>query len=367
MMKGIKRMRRLFICNTHSQLINALHMTLSIFKDEECDALITDQSNGLEGVYERLRNRENHVFDHVYFIQTKKMCSPQDVKAFLHSLTKTVFSNKQFDVLDLKYDEVIYYNYDFALLSIFDKAKQKNPDVKFSRFEEGVLSYTHEFTYSKLKLIKVCRKLIFKKNIKEDGQTFYCYFPELYTGKRKTIKIPLINDDREELKSILFDCYSYNVESVTDNYKFIFFTSVYDFEGGDPIGEYQTVEKIADIVGKNNILIKKHPRDSRDVYEKNGFNVEQKSSIPWEVMQFKYDLSKLVMLSVNSSAILSSSMLFNNKSEAYFTFGMCDLRGNELARESIRNIQWLLESPIFKKNFPNIQALSDLNQLEKYE
>lgn len=339
-------------------------MSLDMFKKDDSDVLITDQSNELENVYKKLCNRENRVFSHLFFIKTKKMCSPQGVRAFLFSLFNTVSINKEYDVLDLKYDEVIYYNYDFALLSIFDKAKMINSDVKFSRFEEGILSYTHEFTYPKLKIMKLCRRLLLKENVVENGQTFYCYFPEFYAGNRNAVKIPLINEDLEALKSILFDCYNCIDENVVNNYKFIFFTSVYDFEGSAPIGEYRVVEKIAEIVGKSNILIKKHPRDSRDVYEKNGFNVEQKSSIPWEVMQFKYDLSKMVMLTVNSGAILSSSMLFENKSEAYFVFGLCDLHENKLAKESIRNIEQLLASPIFKKNYPNVHTLSDLNQLE---
>lgn len=360
-------MRKLFICNTYSQFINALHMVLSVFKKYDCDVLITDQSLGFESVYEKLCCRENHIFDHIYFKKTKNLCIPHGIKGIADSFLKTVFGNNEFDDLELMYDEVIYYNYDFALLSIFDKISKKNSDVKFSKYEEGVLSYTHEFAYLKLKLVKICRRFIFKKNIIEKGQLFYCYFPEFYTGNKKTIKVPLINEDKNDVKNILFDCFDYKNENGENKYKYIFFTSVYDFEGGKAIGEYQTVEKIAKIIGKQNLLVKKHPRDSRDIYEKNGFNVEQKSSIPWEVMQFKFDLSKMVMLSVNSGAILSSSMLFENKSRAYFIFDMCDLQGNLLAQESIYNIEQLVGSLIFKKNYPNIQILSDLKQLEEYE
>ncbi|HEG1241807.1 TPA: hypothetical protein SCN02_002979, partial [Enterococcus faecium] len=52
--------------------------------------------------------------------------------------------------------------------------------------------------------------------------------------------------------------------------KYIFFTSVYDFEGGEPVGEYELVCKIADLVGKDNLIVKTHPRDVRTIYKDNG-------------------------------------------------------------------------------------------------
>ena len=42
--------------------------------------------------------------------------------------------------------------------------------------------------------------------------------------------------------------------------------------------------KIAEKIGKDTMIIKKHPRDNSDFFRDNGFKVAESSTIPWEVI-----------------------------------------------------------------------------------
>lgn len=67
--------------------------------------------------------------------------------------------------------------------------------------------------------------------------------------------------------------------------------------------------KVANLVGKDNLLIKIHPRDLRTIYSDNGFNVDKNSLIPWEAIQLSSDFSDKVFLTINSGSVLSGSTM----------------------------------------------------------
>jgi len=67
--------------------------------------------------------------------------------------------------------------------------------------------------------------------------------------------------------------------------KYIFFSSVFDFEGGAPVGELNVIKQVAALIGNENLIVKVHPRDSIDRFVSAGLNVDNNSAIPWEAIQ----------------------------------------------------------------------------------
>jgi hypothetical protein len=354
--------KKIIICNTYYQFIIASHLTFTSFKGDSVDLILTDQSNNMNLLFERITKTKLCPFDKVYYLETKYFNSHKKGVKYLHDIYNTAFHCKLFDQIDYKgIEEVIFYNLDYSTMSIVDKSVKKNPNVAVSRFEEGILSYNHTFRYFRLNLILLLRKLLKRKNL-EKGKN-YCFFPEFFERENEIIKIPSINDDVFRLKQLFDVCFDLQFTEKSYEYKYIFFSSVYDFEGGDSIGEFQAINRIADLVGKQNILIKKHPRDTRKIYEENGFNVDINSSVPWEVLQFNIDLKDKVLLTVNSGSVLSTSLLFGSNVQAYYVYGCCDISHNELAKESISEIKKLLTSDMFIKKAPNIKIMKDINEL----
>ncbi len=147
------------------------------------------------------------------------------------------------------------------------------------------MSYSVEILFTQTRtLIGKLRKIIGKPVIENSFLNFYCFYPQIYKGYLKPVEVPMIQLN-SEICVALRKVFELDDKKLSYKYKYIFFTSVYDFEGGKPVGEYELVCKIADIVGKDNLLIKTHPRDTRTLYVDNGFNVDENSSVPWEAIQ----------------------------------------------------------------------------------
>lgn len=353
----------LFICNTYSQFIISVHMKLTVFKDQKVSVILTDQTRDMQKVKSRLDNIACP-FEEVFYIETKAYCSKKNAIGYFKDILHSLMGDKMFDVLNDKvYDEIVYYNLDFALLAIYDKLIKRNKNMECSRYEEGILSYNHEFLYWRLTLVCNIRKILGHKNPQSVSKYFYCFYPEVYKGKLKAVGIPTIDEDKEKLADIMGKCFEISLDDNSYSEKYIFFTSVYDFEGGKPIGEFEAVGRIADVVGKDNLLIKQHPRDPRNIYIENGFRVDKNSSIPWEAIQFQLDISNKVLLTVNSGSILSSALLFKNGAKAFFVYELCDLEDNELAQESISSIKKVLNTANVSDELKSVSVLHDEKEL----
>ncbi len=351
----------LIIANTYFQFIVASHMTLTIFNSFEVDIILTDQTKGLLRVYERIE-KDKSPFKNVYWLNTKKF---NEKKAFfITDLINSFFLNHRFDFLSNKvYDELLFFNLDLSILSIIDVLRKNNTTITISRYEEGVLSYNHEFNYFRMRFIILLRKIIGKSSVTSADGKFYCMYPVLYKGTLKPINIPMLSSNIIVMKQYLKKCFDISIKKEDYKQKYIFFSSVYDFEGEAPIKEYEAVCKIAEIIGKENLLIKQHPRDNRTIYNDNGFVVDKNSKYPWEVIQFAVNLNDKTLLSVNSTSILSSALLFGNVDRAYYVFELCDLSNNSLAKESILTIKELLncQEMIFVNN--SVKILKDVKEL----
>lgn len=145
--------------------------------------------------------------------------------------------------------------------------------------------------------------------------------------------------------------------------KYIFFTSVYDFEGGEPIGEYELVLKVANLVGKDNLLIKIHPRDLRTIYSDNGFNVDKNSLIPWEAIQLSSDFSDKVFLTINSGSVLSGSTMSEKPVKTFYMYKLCNIKENRSCQKNAQDIEALLCKSSMKEVFRNVKIAEKIEDI----
>ena len=158
---------------------------------------------------------------------------------------------------------------------------------------------------------------------------------------------------------------SFDIKLTENDYKekYIFFTSICDFENGEPIGEYELVCKVADFVGKENLLIKTHPRDTRTIYEDNGFTVDKNSSIPWEAIQLSRDFSDKVFLTATSGSVLAGSFMSENPPKIFFMYGCCNIEGNASAKASVMAIEELLSEETLKPSLKTVAIANDVKDI----
>ncbi len=334
------------LCNTYTQLILAIQLKNSIKKDDKVKVLLSDHSRNADKIVLRLKQME--YFDDIIYFETKHLDQKKaGIRNFVTTVIKTALGNNPFNNENLrnnKCDEFIYYNLHISTEAVFTFLSRQNKEMICSRFEEGLLSYNTDFneTFVKkhmsrcLKSIVHLRKLLRKPNA-DNSQNFYCFYPDLYFGKAKAVKVPFITDST--CSEVLSQAFGIKKGSLEYPQKYIFFASVGDFEGGKPVGELELAIKISELVGKENLLIKEHPRDRRGAFANAGLKVDKNSAIPWEVIQLNYDFSDHVFLTVSSTSVFGVNMMIANRTETYFLYKLCDVSGNDTVQNSIRNIE----------------------------
>lgn len=351
-------MKRLIICDTHYQIIVAIQMRLTLFKNDYLDIWISDHSLGTQEIAENIKKQG--IFNNVRFIQTKSEAyNSRGIKGFLgifkHMYAKNIF-------IDIPmYDEIIFYGLDFLIVDLANYFESVNHKVMWSRFEEGVFSYDTDFEYGKrMKIFNFIKKIIGQSNVDSLVETYYCFYPKLKEQHLEwnLVEIPGIDTNRDVLRSKLISVYNCNHIDIFP--KYIFFASSSDIDG-NAYGETELVLQVAKLVGYENILVKMHPRDTRNVYEKLGISVMRNSDIPWEVIHLIGDFSDKVLLTVNSGAFISICALDNSKAKGVFLFNMVNT-SNELFAErkmTISNMLYKLKNKGLCSNIRIAQSEDD--------
>lgn len=344
--------RVVIIANTYSQMILAMQMNFTVFKDSSIVLLLSDHSKNTDVISERLNNE--NVFEKVCYFHSKGLVAGRTKADKLKDFKDITFkkTNRYSSYIegidDLRFDELICFNYNIDIIGLYSILSDVNSDIKVSLYEEGVLSYWVYFDDNyRRKLIRSFRHLRGKKDISEAFSKFYCYYPELYKGDLETVKIPSVAPG-SECSKLLKKIFLLEDDKLAYNEKYIFFTSVYDFEGGEPIGEYELVMKVAELVGKDNLVIKTHPRDERDVFEKSGIRVDKNASIPWEAIQLSKDFSDKVFLTATSGSVLAGSFMAEKPSRTFYMYKLCDISENQSAQKSAKDIEALVNNADMK-------------------
>lgn len=353
----------LCVCNTYFQLIGMIQLKTTLFQQDELTAVFTDHSKDAEQTVDRLNARS--IFEHCYLWKSKKQLALQTSsrRENISVIIKEISGLSGFGNLfeNEFYDELIYYNQFDNLKVVFAELYEKNPQIKVSRFEEGIFSYADgEYLAKKDKIVNPLRKILGKKTLLECQQNFYCFYPELYEGHLNPVQIPRIEADGKtaQILSRLFD-----TSTAVYPQKYIFFSSVFDFEGGAPVGELEVIKKVAALVGNENLIVKVHPRDSIERFASAGLNVDKNSAIPWEAIQLGRDFSNHVFLTVNSGSVLSVSMLQEKKPKIHFLYKLCDLSGNPSAVANTKKISEILSEARLKDKLSDVDAPETLDAI----
>lgn len=336
-------MKILIICDTYYQLIIAVQMKLTFWRDTEVDLFLSNHSNGAKSIADRLKNIT--LFAEIKYIESKEFTYKNSLIKNVKDIVEYNFGRLKCKELK-KYDEILFYGLNLYLYAIQDYYDFIRHDVRWSRYEEGLLSYDTDFAYGKrVSLTRKLRKISGRNDIVDKIDRYYCFFPELKQQHKEWnfCKIPVLTESSYELKEILN--YIFNYKSVFYKQKYIFFASSSDIDG-QSFGETEIILKLANKVGKENLLIKMHPRDTRSIYENRGIAVMRESSIPWEIIQMNEDLSRHVLLTVNSGAFLSITAILKQQIQGVFLYPQVSKKDKAFLSRAynIRSILLMLHS-----------------------
>ena len=359
-------MRVLFLCSTYMQLINIIQLKMTVLKTEHADIIINDHSRNSEKVAKKLE--EINLFDRVRWINNREIMFQQSLWQDISDVISMNFGkNKKFRKMlwnDIGYYEKIYfYNMDLLLLCVWDIMLESSRKPQLVRFEEGITGYPlldvrvkrKNTEGMRMKLTKLLRNISSRSTFHEYINTYCVYFPEIfkkyvtgiYKEGYKIKRIPFLSSDDTETIKILNHIFDYKPEKESYPWKFIYLASSMDYDGAG-IGEYNLVCKLAEYIGKENILIKMHPRDTSKKYEENGFTVSRNSVIPWELVLLNNDFTRHVFVSLSSSSMITGPAILKSDIESYYLYPLVHTSKKEIFQKTVRDVDNILNQ--FHKN-----------------
>lgn len=322
-------MRRIIFLNTYFQLITAVQLKLTLFKSDYVTVIITDRTNNSGVVCERLK--EEKIFDECVYVKTENLRGRKNIESVIDYIDIAIRKRNRFsryikNLYSLYYDEMIFYNYDIDMYGVYSILTSKNKNIAVSIMEEGILSYDNIIYKSNcFTAINYISRIFKHTSLIDHLKNFYCFYPELSDSICKAIRIPQISSSDDYLKTTLSRIFNINDTSSYQKYKYILFESSNETDGYD-IGESGVFLKIASIVGKDNVLVKKHPRSVTTVYEDNGINVDMNSNTPFEIIQLCSDFSDKIFISTISGSTISINSIVDKKPQIYFVYPLTKYR-----------------------------------------
>lgn len=368
--------RVLLLVNTHSQLFIGVFLKLTLYTNDVIDVIISDQISRYSDIAKQLE--ETKLFDKVFAIRTQEATYSQNkwrdvIDLFtVNFLNKADYQNSGIKINKI-YDQFLFFNFSMPVYVIFDICMKRNRELKCLLIEEGILSYAHigKFEGFRTNLTEKFRgkigKFINKRSLYDYVSAIYCCneyaCKELMNYRNIDIlKIPRKEKVVKRAINILNSIYNFKNLELRIDKKFIYLGS-YLSELQDQMTEYKLIREISQKVGKENLLLKLHPRMEKDKYEHLGIEISTESSLPWEIIQMNISSGKEVcVISLASGSVLNAETLFGNGVKGFFIFPCAEWKDETVHRqiEAITEILPYLKEKDICNNVMMVDNLDDI-------
>lgn len=353
------------VCNTPLQLICALNLKRNRYINDTFDIIISDHMPNSRFIAES--SNKFKIFDSALYAETFMLCRGKEqffsdgMKGKYQRLfCREKLLNKIIDI-HKKYDVMLFNNFDLFNRLLYQVLYKKNKALKAYIIEDGYSSYfaqgwEWEKAYRKSLGVKSqVKKAVFGEiELAANLNGQFVYSPELVQWKApfERLAIPKISLSDKAFLTQLNQLFGY--DKMEDRYDtpIIFFEESFRKEGYD-IGDIELVEAIADIVGKENIMIKRHPRNDDNTFEQKGYKVNKNTVIPWEVIIMNNpDLQKKILVTICSGAAATPYTMFNMSINSVILLKL--MKNREKINYEFYDIYFnYMDSAVFKK-YPNV-------------
>lgn len=324
----------LIMCSSAFQIIAATRIRQSLLIDETVDLLITDQLANCELIRNRISKTK--LFDNVYIFKIKDY----NWKNWKHTWFGYVY-NIQIICRFSEVQEKHYKSFFFANISSGSASSclatflKERDHTELCMFEDGFASYSPLY---KREFDKVFYNHSFRQSLiyglKKPGyyyiDKYYVSEPDILNGWKYPFSIAKIPQLSEDAVKALNDIFDY--ANCKDKYEeqYIFFEESYYADGKD-VGDVEIVRKVADIVGKDKIIIKIHPRNPHNRFSELGFKTNLDTSVPWEIIALNIDIEDKTLITIASGSSITSYFVSNKKAKkSILLYEFRDIDKNQL-------------------------------------
>lgn len=300
------------LCSTPFQILILLAMKLDRYADDDFSLAISDGISDYKMIAENARRLK--LFSNILLIEEKKYAELVVYKllrkvATVNRIFARLFTKHFYNEICFEYDEIFFYSLskNQNLWNIFAFSQKRK--VKLNWFEEGALinsGVMGTFFDSKPDTVfhfQYLQKHITKQYLVRPDQP--CYSVPF---DKEKIDFPSKNKNYIKFVNQLFN-YS-GSDSIRQRY--IFFDQNLS-EMRTQFDKLSILSTIKETVGKENILVKLHPRNNTTEYTEN-FLTNKKINIPWEVYLLNQkDIDDKILIGMNSSSLVHPYYYFGKK------------------------------------------------------
>ena len=297
--------RILVICNTPFQFVVIAHILSLYYKGYEVDIVISNQFRDSWRVVENAK--KSKLFRKVYHINNVAHKRGNFLSRQLDFMRRTILSCWcAIRIGQTKYDDILFSNIQIFTKVLISVARRRNKECRIHIAEEGL------GTYSKLYGDSDSPHTLYRKYIDKQGvfaklSTLYLFNPQFLMWdfpQNKICKLPLLDACNSTFMNMLNFLFDY--KQCKDKYdkKYIFFEESYYAEG-EEVPDVEIVNQIAEKIGKENIMVKVHPRNPQNRFKQLGYKTNEDSFIPWELIVLNQDMRDKVFITIASGAAIN--------------------------------------------------------------
>lgn len=301
----------LIYCTTYYHLFNAIQLKLTKLFDEKVD-LVLSADTDFKDLEKSLRDSGlfntivlSDISNVLWCREFAELKERKREQWFLkkveegHGLPIAEKYEHLYIGLDDAYNKFLYY-------CISQSFGESIPLVHI--YEEGTASYVTSVS-ERLKNDGIPHNHFGNKSFKVAVCEILLYAPELriIRDSYQVNTIPKIDKNDQNIKNI-FNKIFYYTRFIEE--KYIYFESG-SFRDLKATMDTDILEMIANIVGKENIVVKLHPRTKNDRFTRRGYKVMPKESVPWEIYMLNEDFENKVFISNSSTTALTAKTIFD--------------------------------------------------------
>lgn len=284
----------------------AVAFKMTILKGQDVDIVISDLISDSDTLYQNIKDTcfFNNVFKfnnyHYDYEANKKsiFSRRKDVKALMPNVN---------------YYDCFYVTDSLPSMNVlYELLYEKNKNIKLFYYEEGpiaVLCDQGNHFKSKNEYGGFARHIKEKVfGIRHINGNLTGAYSSVYSEMPKNyfpwLKLPIVNNDNGLSKyvELLNKFWNYQHTDELKN-KLIFLEEAFYVDGrGNK--DFEIVEDVVKEFGKENLLVKLHPRTRHNRFNDLGLKTYKNTSVPWELIALNGDLDNTILFCIGSGAIL---------------------------------------------------------------
>lgn len=304
----------LFLCETKSQILNAVALKMLLFKDEQADICLS-RKVAMPIAYEE-KLKEIGIFANVFSFKSDYIPQQNFRTMFKKALSYIKLVREVQKILEGKlrndYNRVFVSGPGVVCPAVYYAIKNNNPGVILSLYEEGTFEYII-FNYPWNNKRRWYSNLVYGSFYLDDAKELYLYDPDLAIDvpNRVAVKaIPKIYSNKE-FCNYVNHIFEYRDDGLDDfgRCDFLFLET---FFNDDKLEKVQSdlLGLLYKKLGKK-LRVKLHPRSDIHKYDEIGVkSINTTQSMEMILLNKSVDVSQMVFISPLSSAIVNIKLMF---------------------------------------------------------